>query len=855
VGNTPANPAAHSRPIASSPVTPLPHEGFGTPGDDTSPLSLLGTPASRRSRISPPNSLGRSDPPSNDDDTSGSSDGPRAMIWGTTVDARQFIRASKSFFSGFRDELQDAEDPPYYVQVLEQALTMQEEFVNVDCLHVKNFDPDMYSKLVAFPQETIPMLDISLMQVKEQMFPGQQSLKIQTRPFNLQTENRLRDLDPSDIDKLVSVKGMVTRTSHIIPDLRVAVFECGICGASQDCHVEHHRVVEPDVCVNAACQGKGCMGIVHNRSLFLDKQIIRLQEAPEHMPEGETPQTVSMCTWARMVDVCKPGDRVEITGVYRASAVRSNPRQRTVRAVYKTYVDIVHVRKIDKGKRLLQEAEPTVASAGGERRQDYHEDNELNKVSEERAEQLKELSTRPNIYEELANSLAPSVWELDDIKKGILLQLFGGTHKQIDKEAAGGSSRKRGDINVLLVGDPGTSKSQLLQYVHKVAPRGIYTSGKGSSAVGLTAYVTKDPETKQFVLESGALVLSDQGRTARLPSRLSCNCVRLDMRAPHLFAPSWRCTGRLCHAPRSSTAPAPFADPGVCCIDEFDKMSDAARSILHEAMEQQTVSVAKAGIICSLNARTSVLAAANPINSKYDPKQSVVDNINLPPSLLSRFDLIYLVLDKVNETTDKMLAEHLVSLYRLDRQPAAAPIDQRTLMDYISYARLEIDPKITDESGIALVEAYLAMRNLSDNKKVISATPRQLEGLIRLSEAHARMRLSGFVEPEDVFEADRLMKVSMQSAAMDPITGTIDMDLIATGRSAADRTHAKHLAVALKDRFVSMSAQSIALQELQHTAQEDTGVEVSMTVLREALAILQREGIISLHRNTVGILQ
>ena len=283
-------------------------------------------------------------------------------------------------------------------------------------------------------------------------------------------------------------------------------------------------------------------------------------------------------------------------------------------------------------------------------------------------------------------------------------------------------------------------------------------------------------------------------------------------------------------------------------------MSDAARSILHEAMEQQTVSVAKAGIICSLNARTSVLAAANPINSKYDPKRSVVDNINLPPSLLSRFDLIYLVLDKVNENTDKMLAEHLVSLYRLDREPATAPIDQRTLMDYISYARREIVPKISDDAADTLIRSYISMRNMSDNRKVISATPRQLEGLIRLAEAHARMRLSMHVEIEDVLEAERLMKVSMQSAAMDPTTGTIDMDLITTGRSAADRSHAKQLAAALKDRFASMSAQAISLQELQHSTQEDTGVEVSMTVLREALAILQREGIASLHRNTVSVL-
>lgn len=292
------------------------------------------------------------------------------------------------------------------------------------------------------------------------------------------------------------------------------------------------------------------------------------------------------------------------------------------------------------------------------------------------------------------------------MKRGILCLLFGGVVKKFKNQGVGKGFR--GDINVLLVGDPGTSKSQLLTYVHKIAPRGLYTSGRGSSAVGLTAYVTKDPETRETVLESGALVLSDRG---------------------------------------------------VCCIDEFDKMSENARSTLHEVMEQQTVSVAKAGIIATLNARTSVLASANPVGSRYNPRLSVIDNIQLPPSLLSRFDLIYLVLDKADPQTDRRLARHLVALHYL-APPARASgeVDMSLLTDFISHARAHCHPQLTDEAATLLVNGYVDMRRLGGSRKVITATPRQLESLIRLSEALARMRLDEFVREEDVEEAMRLMK-------------------------------------------------------------------------------------------------
>merc|ERR1711988_170974 len=263
---------------------------------------------------------------------------------------------------------------------------------------------------------------------------------------------------------------------------------------------------------------------------------------------------------------------------------------------YKTHIDVVHFRKTDAERLASTNDKKEIA------------------FDPERIKVLEELSQKPDVYERLARAIAPSIYENEDIKKGILLQLFGGARKDFSQTGRG---HFRSEINILLCGDPGTSKSQLLQYVYNLLPRSQYTSGKSSSAVGLTAYVTKDPETKQLVLQTGALVL---------------------------------------------------ADNGICCIDEFDKMNDSTRSVLHEVMEQQTLSIAKAGIITQLNARTSILAAANPIGSEFDRRKTVTENIDLPPTLISRFDLIFLVLDPANATYDKRLAQHLVSLYYKDKE-------------------------------------------------------------------------------------------------------------------------------------------------------------------------------------------
>ena len=418
----------------------------------------------------------------------------------------------------------------------------------------------------------------------------------------------MRELNPNDMDKMVSIKGLVIRTTPVIPDMKTAFFRCQVCNHAVNVSLDRGKIAEPTRCPRQACESQNSMQIVHNRCEFADKQVIKLQETPDSVPDGQTPHSVSLCAYEELVDVCKAGDRIEVTGIFRSNPVRINPRQRTIKSLFKTYIDVLHIQKVDKRRlgidvsTIEQELSEQVAG----------DVQETRKITEEEEQKIKATAGRGDVYELLSRSLAPSVYEMDDVKKGILLQLFGGTNKSFEK---GGSPKYRGDINVLLCGDPSTSKSQILQYVHKIAPRGVYTSGKGSSAVGLTAYVSRDPETRQVVLESGALVLSDGG---------------------------------------------------VCCIDEFDKMSDSTRSVLHEVMEQQTVSIAKAGIITTLNARTSILASANPIGSKYNINLPVPQNIDLPPTLLSRFDLVYLVLDRIDEQTDRRLARHLVGMYLED---------------------------------------------------------------------------------------------------------------------------------------------------------------------------------------------
>lgn len=782
--------------------------------------SVAGTPSRNSTQPSEPRSSSSvmnlsTDPTPNDE--------PVRIIWGTNISLHDCENSFRDFILNFKykyrkqhdnvDTIDEKDEELYYVNQLNTIRDLGSSTLNLDAQNLLAYRPTrkLYHQLLNYPQEIVPIMDQGikdcLIQIANDRHEDAATLdEIETtiytvRPYNINmAEKGMRELNPNDIDKLVTVKGIVIRATSIIPDMKVAFFKCNACDHTVAVEIDRGVISEPTKCPRAVCSQTNSMILIHNRSSFADKQVIKLQETPDLVPDGQTPHSINLCVYDDLVDCCRAGDRVEVCGIFKSVAVKANSRQRALKALYKTYLDVLHVKKTDK-KRLGAD----VTTLQHELSEKHQEVEQVRRITPEEISRIEEVAQRDDLYEVLARSLAPSIYEMDDVKKGILLQLFGGTNKTFKK-----GGRYRGDVNILLCGDPSTSKSQLLQYVHKIAPRGIYTSGKGSSAVGLTAYITRDVDTKQLVLESGALVLSDGG---------------------------------------------------VCCIDEFDKMSDSTRSVLHEVMEQQTISIAKAGIITTLNARTSILASANPINSRYDPNLPVTANIDLPPPLLSRFDLVYLILDKVDEKIDRQLARHLTDMYLEDAPDTVStnyvlPVDFLTV--YVQYAKENYNPVLTEEAKNELVRTYVEMRKLGEDlrasEKRITATTRQLESMIRLSEAHAKMRLSHNVELIDVKEAARLTKSAIKEYATDPLTGRIDMDMVQTGKTSAERRIQEDLANEVL-RIVEENNNLIRFNDLAVKVNEKVSFRVENNDIAEAVKRLVLEGKVietgESHRKTI----
>ena len=605
----------------------------------------------------------------------------------------------------FLTQFKDATGSFSYVEQIDQMMSKHSKYIVVDYNDLVLF-PVIESHFNENPDQILDAFSRAIKEILKERFPDYaEKIKhdIRARIANFPVQRSLRQINSEIITKMTSVSGMVVRSSEVKPLAKEVTYMC------LDKHQSKFTLLDGmSLNTSVKCQTPNCkhtsLAIIPEASRFIDFQILRLQELPEDLPPGQLPHYVNVSIKQDLVDYARPGDRIVLTGIVRIEQERISGVSKSESALYRLRMDGNNVEFI--GGKGLKSSRRT----------------EREEISPDEEKLVKSLAKNPDIYDRLIASFAPHIRGHALFKEAILLLIVGSTQRVLTD-----GTKIRGDINVFLVGDPGTAKSEMLKFCARIAPRGLYTSGRGSTAAGLTAAVVKDA-SGIFMLEAGAVVLGDQG---------------------------------------------------LVCIDEFDKMRPEDRSALHEVMEQQSASIAKGGIVATLNARTSILAAANPMFGKYDIFKNIYENVNLPIPLLTRFDLVFIVRDIPSQEKDRNIAQHIISQHGSSVTDTTSLIDIDILTKYLSYAKRG-EPALTKEAENLIMEFYLKMRNISgdDKENMITITPRQLEGLIRLATARARLLLKNQVEGEDADRAIYLFNEMLKNSGTDVNTGKVDIGVL-----------------------------------------------------------------------------
>lgn len=651
-----------------------------------------------------------------------------------------------------------------YRQRISQMVVTGKTSLTVDFEELFAFDQKLAEELLEKPDDNLKHANnaaYAQLQIEDPEYAEKLELVI-VRIVRLLEPTQLRKLGSIQISKLVMIEGIVVRSTPVRPMIMQAAFKCKRCGTITPVKQTGQFLRAPFQCSSPDCRTKGPYEFVQEESTFIDSQDLRLQERPEDLPPGQLPRTLHVkLIGTEIVDVARPGDHVSTVGMVRAYAT-------TLPGVGKLRTFQLH---LDANSIEVLGKEPETALP-----------------SPEEEEQILKLAKDPWVHRTIVSSIAPSIYGYDHIKEAIMYLLFGGVSKILPDLTI------RGELNALIVGDPGTAKSQLLQYVSRVAPRGLYTSGRGTTAAGLTAAVIRE-KGGGMSLEAGALVL---------------------------------------------------ADKGIACIDEMDKMRPEDRVAIHEAMEQHTVSVAKGGIVATLNARTAILAAANPALGRYEPHRTVAENISLPVTILSRFDLIFVLRDVPNKETDSKMSEHILELHRKGITPVEPPISLELLRKYVSYAK-GVKPVLTQDALRRLNDFYLAMRSASEAEgSPVAITARQLEALVRVAEARARAAIRKEVTAEDAEAAVAIMKRSLEEVGIDLSSYKMDIDIIMTGKpkSVRDKLQTVLSKLMAMEKQTGIVERMILLDELEteHKISKGEAERLISQLLREGTIYEPREG-------------